>query len=232
MGRCFAAALAAACLTWTAPAAAHGGEAVVFVVIPVLGNVVFSVYDFVAFADNDRSNGWLITQTIWASPQALLLNIEPFSFGEFPLFLHIWANQLSAFGIYGLASSRVSSTALYGLAWGIGFDTALTAKTTALALQGEWSPRSIAITQLVAATPQLIVAGYALASPESIPNQRAAVLALGGWSSAILVHGVASLILYRPKPAPKPAKQAWQLAPSVLQGERGLAPGLAAFGTF
>ncbi len=197
--------------------------------VPLLGDTIFTVYDFVAFADEDRSNGWLIPQFIWTTPQAVLLNIEPFSSGELPLFLSIWTSQLSAFSSYGLASPDVSTSALYGLSWAIGFNTALTTKTIALALQREWSPPAIAITQLVAATPQLIAAGYALASPEGIPRQRAAVLAMGGWSSALFVHGVASLILFRPKPPPK-TKQAWQLAPGMLQGERMLAPGLVAFG--
>jgi len=223
-----AALLAIACGLASGSAEAHGGEAIVLV--PLLGDMIFTVYDFVAFADEDRSNGWLIPQFIWTTPQAVLLNIEPFSSGELPLFLSVWTSQLSAFSIYGLASPDVSTSALYGISWAIGFNTALTTKVTALAVEREWSPRAIAITQLVAATPQLIVAGYALASPESIPRQRAAVLAFGGWSGALFAHGVASLILFRPKPPPK-AKQAWQLAPSMLHGEHGLAPGLVAFGT-
>jgi hypothetical protein len=221
---------AAASLTVARPVEAHGQEVVGVVLIPLLGDTVFTVYDFVAFADDDRSKGWLITQTVWATPQALLLGMDHFSFGAFPLGISIWADQLSAFGVYGLASPSVSTTTLYGLSWAIGANTAITTKAIALALDGEWSPRTIAITELVAAAPQLAVAGYALASPESIPHQRAAVLALGGWSSAILLHGVASLIWYRPKPPPEP-KRAWQLAPGMLPGERGLAPGLVAVGT-
>ena len=139
-------------------------------------------------------------------------------------------DQLSAFSIYGLASPRVSTRALYGLSWGIGANTALSNNAVAMALEKMWLRPSVAITQLAFAVPQLAVAGYALHSPEDFPRQRAAVLTLGAWSSALFVHGVLSLALYRPKPLPP--QQTWRVVPSMIESELALAPAITAVGDF
>ena len=199
--------------------------------VPLLGDAVFTVYDGVAAGSDERSNGWLITQSIFTTPQAVFLGLGPHFVGpdELPLGIQIWLTQLSAFSIYGLASPRVSMPTLYGISWALGADLAITNQVAALSLQRRFSPPTQAITSIVASVPQLVVAGYALASPDSVPRQRAAVLALGGWSSALLLHGAASLVWYRPAPPVKP-EQAIQLGPSMLQGARGLVPGLVASG--
>ena len=219
------------------PASAHGppGEVAAVLLTIVVVDATFTVVDFVAFADDSRSNAWVIPQAILATPQAILFGGATHHDTDVPVGLCIAMNQLTAFALYGLASPRVSTSALYGLSWGIGANTALTNKAVALALHGEFPSRAMAITELVSSVPQIAVAGYALRTPDEFPRQRAAVLALGAWSSALFVHGALSLAFYRPKPEPKAAptpQHTWRLTPGVVSSDLAFAPGLVALGQF
>lgn len=199
------------------------GEGAVLLVA-FLSDVTFTVVDAVAAANDSRHNAWVIPQAVLSTPQAILLGVVEYDDNDFiPVALPIVINQLTAFASYGLASQRVSTTALYGLSWGIGANAALTNNAVAAATAGNLFVRpSVAITELAFAVPQLAVVGYALHSPQDFPRQRAAVLTLGVWSSALFVHGVLSLALYRAKPRPTP--QAWHVFPSLIGRELGPAP--------
>lgn len=226
--------LGIACASAPGRAAAHtpnfsDGEVAV-ILVAFLSDLTFTVVNAVAATNDSRHDAWVIPQAVLSTPQAILFGVVEYDDDKdfIPVAMPIVINQLTAFSIYGLASPRVSTTALYGLSWGIGADAALTNNAVSHALGGMFVKRSTAITELVFAVPQLAVAGYALHSPEDFPRQRAAVLALGAWSSALLVHGVLSLALYRPKPLPSetPKKeQAWFVMPSLIERELGPAPG-------
>lgn len=201
------------------------------ILVAFLSDLTFTVVDAVAAASDSRHNAWVIPQAVLSAPQAILFGVVEYDDDNdfIPVAMPIVINQLTAFSVYGLASPRVSTTALYGLSWGIGADAALTNNAVSRALEGMFVKRSVAITELVFAVPQLAVAGYALHRPEDFPRQRAAVLTLGAWSSALFVHGVLSLALYRPKPLPSetPKKeQTWHVVPSVIERELGPAPGV------
>ena len=223
-----AGALGIGCLSSPRLAVARGpyfstGESAV-ILVAFLSDVTFTVADAVAAASDNRHNAWVIPQAVLSTPQAILFGVVEYDDNDFiPVALPIVINQLTAFASYGLASPRVSTTSLYGLSWGIGANAALTNNAVAAATAGRlFVPPSVAITELAFAVPQLAVAGYALHSPQDFPRQRAAVLALGAWSSALFVHGVLSLALYRAKPLPTP--QSWHVFPSLIGSELGPAP--------
>lgn len=207
-----------------------------FALFVAVADASFAVTDLVAAANDSRSNVWVIPQAVVTTPQSALLSygqvIDPFDAGG-TLATGV-VDHLAAFSIYGLASPRVSTSALYGISWGIGLDTAFTSSAIGRAIEGEFAPRSIAIMQLVASAPQIVVGAYALRSPRDFPRQREAVIALGAWSSALFVHGALSLALYKPKPEPDPNKkqQSFHLVPSFVSADLALAPGLVAVGRF
>lgn len=236
--------LGAACVAAPARAQAHGLDegVVLFALVVVVADTSFAVADFVAAANDSRSNVWVIPQAVLATPQAVALSVgqvvEPY---EAPgVFFTGVIDQLAAFSIYGLASPHVSTSTLYGISWGIGFDTAFTNDAIGRAVAGEFAPRSVAIMQLVASAPQIALGAYALRSPRDFPRQREAAIALGAWSSALFVHGALSLALYRPKPEPgaepkpdaKQKQQSFHLVPSLVSADLALAPGLVAVGRF
>lgn len=223
-----AGALVIGCLSSPRLAAANGphfsdGETAV-ILVAFLSDVTFTVADAVAAATDSRHNAWVIPQAVLSTPQTILFGVVEYDDNDFvPVALPIVINQLTAFASYGLASQGVSTTPLYGLSWGIGANAALTNNAVSAATEGRiFVGRSVAITELAFAVPQLAVAGYALHSPQDFPRQRAAVLTLGVWSSALFVHGVLSLALYRAKPPPTP--QTWHVFPSLIGRELGPAP--------
>jgi len=227
-----AAGLAFAVLAAPEAAYAHGGQgAAQAILVAALGDVVFTTYDLVALAGDERGSGWLVAQGIWATPQAVLLDIEPFDSAGIPLGVGIWLNQLTAFSLYGLWDKQASASSLYGISWAMGANAALTTHIAAAAFDGRFLPPSQAITALVASVPQMALALYAIESPESLSEQRQAVLLLGAWSAGIFSHGAASLFFYRPKPPPR-AEATWKLTPTVLAAQRGLAPALSVRGAF
>ena len=192
--------------------------------VAFLSDVTFTVADVVAAANDSRHNAWVIPQAVLSAPQAILLGVVEYDDHDFiPVALPIVINQLAAFASYGLASQHVSTTQLYGLSWGIGANAALTNNALAAASEGRiFVGRGVAITELAFAVPQLALAGYALHRPQDFPRQRAAVLTLGAWSSALFVHGMLSLALYRAKPRPTP--QTWHVLPSIVACELGPVP--------
>jgi hypothetical protein len=239
MRRLAAGLLGVACAAAPAPARAHGLDdgGLLFALFVAVADATFVVGDVIAAADDSRSNVWVIPQAVVTTPQAVALSVgqvvDPYGPGE-TLATGV-VDQLAAFSIYGLASPRVSTSTLYGISWGIGLDTAFSNAAIAGALEGQWSPRSLAVMQLVGSVPQMLVGGYALRSPQDFPRQRAAAVALGAWSSAVFVHGALSLALYRPEPGkPGPAKkqQSFHLVPSLVSDNLALAPGLVAMGCF
>jgi hypothetical protein len=207
------------------------------VLVLIALDITFTSYDLVAVANNERGDRWLVAQGVVTTPQAAVLDSAPFWSGDFPaavVFFGLWTTQLSSFAIYGLVDPEVSTESLYGLSWAIGADLATTSYSVALATRGELAPPMIAVTELVTAAPQIAVASYALASPSAIRHERTAVVVLGAWSSAILVHGAASLIFRKDEPEePDPgASRAWTLSPATLASGPLVVPGLVAAGRF
>lgn len=224
----------------TSHVSAHGLDTpttVVLVVVPLIDSA-FMIGDAVAAVDDARSNFWLLPQAVFLAPQAALLGIERYDDEPFlPLGVSIVVAQLTAFPVYGLASPQVSTTALYGLSWGVGVNAALTNNAVALASRGKLASPIVAVSELAASVPQIAVAGFALHSPPDFPRQRAAVLALGAWSSALFVHGALSLAFYRPAPKQRSASHSappWSftVAPGLVPSEMAAAPGLMVLGAF
>jgi hypothetical protein len=204
----------------------------------IAGDMAFATADVIAFAGDSRSTVLLLPQAIFVTPQALLFNSSPYTDPEMPVGIAMFGDQMATFAIYGMASSRVSTTVLYPLSWAIGANVALTNNALALAFQSKLSPKAVATTEIVASVPQLIVAGFALGSPDNFSSQRSALFALGGWSAGLFTHGVMSLMFryaaHEPEPEPKRPQAEWKLTPGLVStsAERSVAPGFLVHGRF
>src|SRR5262245_29946862 len=140
----------ATCLVASVPARAHGHPDDVLVAIMVgtiVADTAFFAIDAIAAIDDSRSNAWVIPQAILTTPQVLFFSgfelSDPFESAPGLLFSGV-VHHLGAFSIYGLASPRVSTTALYGLSWGIGTNTALTSNVIGYTIAAQFAPPAIA----------------------------------------------------------------------------------------
>src|SRR5690349_5490285 len=232
-------ALALACFGTGRNACAHGQE-VLSVVLPIMAaDTIFTMYDLGAFATDARSQGFMLVQSIGTIPQAFLFDVgtayDPGENDDVDVILgvSIWLNQLAAFGSYALARPEASTRVAFGLSLAISADAALTSSSIGLFRHSRLAPGSMAILEILASTPQLALATYAVASPLEVQAERKSILLLGAWSSALFAHGIASLALERPRSCVRTRNAAsFQLAPTWLRSEAGSAPGIAAFGRF
>lgn len=225
------------CLLAPGSAWAHGpsnGELAAALLIAA-GDLAFVVGDVVAFANDERDKVWLIPQAIFTTPQAASLNVLAYLEQDTPVGIAMFGDQVATFAIYGLANPELSTTALYPLSWAIGSNLALTNNAFALSLHSKLSSKAVATTEITAAVPQLVVAGFALGSPSNFPSQRPVLLALGGWSAALFTHGAMSLI-FRHAAAdahePPEAGFDFHLTPGMVTADRQRAPGVFVHGKF
>jgi hypothetical protein len=107
-------------------------------------------------------------------------------------------------GLWGATTDTAESGALYGVSWAEAADTQL---TTAALFSGSNLNRSLGVLEVVATTPQIIVASTQ-AARKSV-HDSSGWLAIDLWAGALFVHGVASIAFAKtpeepPLPPPPP----------------------------
>lgn len=208
-GRRQAAALLAGSLLFARPAAAHStdmadGIAIALGVglVAVAGDLVFTTYDLVVVGQGEPpAPGWMIAQTAFTAPQAILLNAYTFidaakESEESPVLgwplLAAWPTTLAVFGAWSLASpDHPSPGARFGLSLAIGADAAFTSVAAGRLVAGEPEPIDVAVAQIAVAIPQVAVGIERIATTTS---DRPGWIALGAVSGALLIDGAASLV--------------------------------------
>lgn len=165
----------------------------------VAANMSFTVYDTAVAIQNERpSQGWATAEAIVATPQAALFNLmvipEPDDDGQEILLLipPLWTTGLATHGLWALTNEHVTPGTLAGLAPALGANLTFTLNAMAKGARGHLLGAPTALLQLAVTTPQIIVGSVNLANGE---KDRAGWALLTGWSSALFLHGTASLIL-------------------------------------
>lgn len=141
-----------------------------------------------------------------------------------------WTTSLSTHGIVASAAPSWTPTATLGTSAVLGSNLAMTADVLARALDGRFSPRSIAVTQLVFTAPEIL--GSALQIPNTL-SERPLWIGLTVWSSTLFLHGIISLAVGGEKISKEgPASKNASLTPLVFGEGRGRVMGLSWAGTW
>jgi hypothetical protein len=111
------------------------------------------------------------------------------------------ANTLFGHGLAGAALSTARPDVLYGVPWAVGFDTAFTVSALAAAGGHHLFSRPLGAVEMALTAPQIAVASYAIVKD---PHGVLGWAPLVGWSGALFVHGLVSVIVPRPEPPPPP----------------------------
>lgn len=229
------------------------------------GDIAFAAHDIEAATKNRLPrDGWLTAETVVSVPQTLLFNGLLLGFntsrdetmasivtavGVLPT---AGVTALTTHGIWGLADANTDADAMAGISVITGTNFAFTMAALGRASQGRVHGRGIGIFQSVLTAPGAAVGFY-----ESTIDrpQRGAWVALTGWSTALVVHGIISAIVdgapeSDPPPAVDPGPPSTEqpslqkasrrgfgpatftMAPTFLSDGVARVPGIVAVGTF
>ncbi|APR85659.1 Hypothetical protein A7982_11008 [Minicystis rosea] len=253
-------ALAMAAALWaSSPRAVHasGDTAIAGAVLVVFGvDVGLTSYDvFVAAKGRLPTRAGAITEIALVAPQSVLVTggltavVLDNKRSEPALALIVippmWINAMTTHGIWGAATDRVRPELLPALSLMVGANATLTTFALGHAFSQRLLSRPLGVAAMALTAPQL-----AVAIPAAIKSDRDrnAWIGAASWSGALFVHGLVSTILAPPEPDPpiapppppppdvpeKPpllVPASIRLAPTMIVGERGSAPGLVLTGT-
>ncbi len=143
--------------------------------------------------------GVAIAEVVFASSLTLLSNVAPVVIASTPdaeeavivAPFSILSSSLMAHGCLTLATDRIKPDLIPIIALMTGTNTALSTMAIGRLFSGKLAPRSWGIAATALTLPQVV--GSAFAAGMSV-DDRAAWLGALGWSSALFLHGVASII--------------------------------------
>jgi hypothetical protein len=173
--------------------------------VAVVGDVAFAVHDISAAGRAPASKGWAVGETIFAAPQTVFLNVVVASMAQSSQhdlsglagLVAVVPTTLSAHGVYALIEP--ATPARYGVAWAIGADAVFTNIALAsLGYETHLPSRFTAALEIVATAPSAAVAAYEI---HYDADHRAPWIALTAYSSALTLHGLASIVFQPSKPA-------------------------------
>jgi hypothetical protein len=229
------------------------------------GDIAFASHDIDAATKNNLPrDGWLTAEAVVTVPQTLLFNGLLLGFntsndetiadvvtavGILPT---AGVTALTTHGIWGLADANTDADAMAGISVITGTNFAFTMAALGRASQRRVHSRVIGVIQSVLTAPGAAVGIYE--STFDRP-QRGAWIALSGWSTALVVHGIVSAIVdgapaSDPPPATDPGPPGTEqpslqrasrrgfgpatftMAPTFLSDGVARVPGIVAVGTF
>jgi hypothetical protein len=194
------------------------GPAIAFAVVCALAvwDVTVFGYDTKTVADGHLpSKGWAIAETAVGVPQAVLGNAlyiavagdaDPKEGTNVALLLlPIGLTSMATHGVWGAATTTVRPAALYGYSPLIGTNIALTAATVGEAARHRLHGLPVGIAQTVLTAPQVALGAVQIAHD---PANRGIWIGHTAWTTALLAHGIASIVVAAqeepPPPPPEP----------------------------
>lgn len=135
---------------------------------------------------------------------------------------------LATHGIWTAANGELSSGRTFSVSYAIGVDSMLTAHTLGRTLSGRLLPAPLGLGEALTATPIAIVASVYAARD---PAHRTEWGLLAGWSGALVLHGLASVIVDGADAPAKASAATVSLRP-LVGGARGPAPGVTLEGAW
>lgn len=232
----------------------------------LVSDIAFAAHDIEAATNNRLArDGWLGAEVAVAGPQALFFNgllvgfnaskddglgILATALGVIPT---AGVTALATHGIWALADERTDASSIAGISVITGTNFAFTMTALGQLARGRLHSRGIGIFQAVLTAPGAAVGVYESTFDR---QQRGAWIALTGWSTALVVHGVVSAIVSGrdedsdPPPAADPSPPgpnepslqkaskrsfgpaSFAMAPTFLSDGVARIPGIVAVGTF
>jgi hypothetical protein len=243
------------------------GPAIAFAVVCALAvwDVTVFGYDTKTVADGHLpAKGWAIAEAAVGVPQAVLANglyivvshdADPRDPANVALMLlPIGITSMATHGVWGAATTNVRPTALYGYSPLIGTNIALTAAAVGEAAARRLSGLPIGIAQTLLTAPQVVLGGVQIAHD---PANRNIWIGHTAWTTALLAHGIASIIVAAqerrepppepPPPPPRPREEddeeeeekpplhvpaSFHIVPGVVTDGVARAPGVVVTGRF
>lgn len=206
-------------LTVGRPSRAEAGDGEAIAVVSTLiacaiADATFATYDIVVAAKGELpSRGWAIAEIVATAPQTLLFNgafygLSAHEDDPYIVLLSVPLTGITALtthGIWGVASTKVSPSALAGVSSAIGVNTHFLGYDITRAVNGKLGSRPMGIAQMIMTTPQTVIGAVEIANAKT--NQ-GAWIGLTAWSGALMLHGLASAIWGArhedPPPPPEP----------------------------
>jgi hypothetical protein len=171
---------------------------------------VFVVYDVRAAVQGQLpARGWSIAETVVSAPQtafanvcSILLNTESDRRESVAaLVLPIAIGSMTTHGIWSTATPDVRPLALFGYSPLISTNASLSAVAIGRAARRRRGTRTFGVVEAVLTAPQIALGGVQMVHD---PSNRALWIGHTAWTSALLVHGIASIAAGRDEPPPPP----------------------------
>lgn len=210
----------------------------------------FLVYDVYIIEDTHTDRGPMIAQTVLFSIQSagfgalevagqLVKEDQQAAFTLGAMAPSIFANAMTTFSSWTLASEDLRTDYRFGVSWMIGANATLTMGAVASLFRPQhYANLYLSIPETIIGSVQG-VASFVQAGRDA--DHRAEWIGLGAWSTVLLTHGVTSIVLAatdRPKPKADEEKKepekktSWIVVPAPVTDGVNVAPGVVFTGVF